>query len=465
MATKTWNGSNASFNTAADWSPTGVPMAGDTAVINSGTVALSSALSNVAIQLNEIAGATAATTLSLTNVTLDASSPLTVTNNQPSLTAAAPVIAVNGAVTLAGTETFNSSSVQFTIAANSTLANAGALVFNASSPVTSGAGTLANNGTISLNNPSGVAVVPVFGTAIGGTGQIVLNTNARIEFDSSVSNGQTLAFNGGASGNETAQFNAVGSFGGTVSGFSASDLLAVVNTPYTGATYSRTGADSGTLRLYSGTALQGSMNFTGNYVISSFTFKYNNFGGGQSNLQITTSGSGTSGTGTGAGTGDGTSTAAGPVYRFFDTRFGTHFFTSDVGERNTVISTRADLVQEVNGFGDVAPTDTSAVAVYRFFDTKFGTHFFTANSGERDTVIATRPDLTYEVNSTFYEHSAQQGAGDTAVYRLFDTGTGTQFLTGDQTEYNGLTTAGSGTYRPDLRSEGVAFYAPVGQFS
>ena len=130
-----------------------------------------------------------------------------------------------------------------------------------------------------------------------------------------------------------------------------------------------------------------------------------------------------------------------------------------------MLTTRsADLVEETNGFGDVAPTDPNAVAVYRFYDNPFGTHFFTANVGERDTIIATRPDLTYEAASTFYEHSAMQ-TGDSAVYRLFDMNTGTQFLTGNATEYNGLVTMGSATYRPDLHSEGVAFYAPVGSFT
>ena len=38
MATYTWNGTNGSYDTAADWSPTGVPGSGDTAVIDAGNV-------------------------------------------------------------------------------------------------------------------------------------------------------------------------------------------------------------------------------------------------------------------------------------------------------------------------------------------------------------------------------------------------------------------------------------------
>ena len=480
MTTRTWDGSSNAFTSAADWMPTGVPVSGDVAVINAGTVSLSSTPTGVIIQLNELSGATTSTTLALNGVTLDSTVSLAVTNNQTSVTATAPIIAVTGTSTLAGMETFAGTRVQFAIATGATLINNGTLTFNSSSPLTNGGGTLTNNGTIALTNAGSATQAPVFGDAINGAGQISLGTNTRLEFGASVGAGQTLAFAGGSSGNAIAQLDTVGSFAAAITGFSASDLIAVVNTPYTGATYASTGANSGTLNLYSGTTLEGSLNFSGNYVLSSFTFSFNDFGGGQSNLQITTTGSGTSGSGTGSGTGagggggGGTGGGTGPipptntvnaVYRFFDKTYGTHFFTSDIGERNTVLTTRAaDLVEETNGFGDVTPTDPNAVAVYRFYDRPFGTHFFTANVGERDTIIATRSDLTYEAASTFYEHSAMQ-TGDTAVYRLFDENTGTQFLTGNATEYNGLVTMGSATYRADLHSEGVAFYAPVGSFT
>ena len=38
--TKTWNGSNGSWNTAASWSPAGVPATTDDVVVNAGTVTL-----------------------------------------------------------------------------------------------------------------------------------------------------------------------------------------------------------------------------------------------------------------------------------------------------------------------------------------------------------------------------------------------------------------------------------------
>ena len=476
MTTRTWNGTSDTYSNAADWSPAGVPVAGDTAVINSGTVNLATLLSGVIIDLNEASGATTSTTLALNNATLDATSSLTVTNSQPSVTSTPAVISVTGTSTFAGTESFNGTTTNFSIAAGSTLVNAGTLNFYSSSPTTTGGGTLQNSGTIALVNPANRVTVPVFSDAITGTGTIALGKFAALQINGSVSSGQTLVFNDGASGSETLQLNALGSFAATINGFSTSDLLAVVlPSTYSSATYTSTGSSSGTLSLFSGATLQGSINFTGNYTLSSFTITPNALSNGQSNVQISTSvvnavsaglPSGYQGGGgsTSGGTTTPVTTPVGALYRFFDTKYGTHFFTSDIGERNTVLATRPDLTEETNGFGDVAQSDPNAVAVYRFFDNNFGTHFFTANAGERDTVIATRPDLTYEPGSTFYEHSTAQ-SGDVAVYRLFDQGTGTQFLTGDQGEYNGITTPGSGTYRADLHSEGVAFYAPSGSFT
>ena len=159
-----------------------------------------------------------------------------------------------------------------------------------------------------------------------------------------------------------------------------------------------------------------------------------------------------------------------PVYRFFDTIYGTHLFTQSLGEAQSILANRPDLTGETNNFGAVDPqTDTDAEAVYRFFETSNGTHFFTASRQEflgltTPGSATYRSDLTYEASATFYEDSIQQ-PGEVAVYRFFDTIHGTQFLTGSQSEYAGLKTAGSSTYRPDLTPEGIAFYAPTGSFS
>jgi len=152
------------------------------------------------------------------------------------------------------------------------------------------------------------------------------------------------------------------------------------------------------------------------------------------------------------------------VYRFFDKSYGTHFYTADANEAAAVAANRSDLVAEgPGGIGlqavAVSASDPSATAVYRFFDTIYGTHFFTASVSERDTIIASRSDLTYESSSTFYEHTAAQ-PGDTAVYRYFDNVRGTHFYTDSASEQ-----AGIAANRPDLVAEGIGFYEPAQNYA
>ncbi len=194
----------------------------------------------------------------------------------------------------------------------------------------------------------------------------------------------------------------------------------------------------------------------------------------------TTNGGFTVGGGTGSpgSPTNGSVTAGGQsgVYRFFDSSTGTHFFTADVNEKNTLMSSgsagfRPDLKEEVNNFGAVNPSASGAGAetVYRFFDTVHGTHFFTASQTEANSLkdpgsSTYRADLVFEAASSFLEHSTQQ-VGDVAVYRFFDQTYGTHFYTGSQSEFAAITTKGTASYRADLVSEGVGFYAPVGTYS
>ena len=144
------------------------------------------------------------------------------------------------------------------------------------------------------------------------------------------------------------------------------------------------------------------------------------------------------------------------VYRFFETTNGTHFYTADAAEAQSIRQTRPDLTSEGIGLRAIDPAamDPAATPIYRFFDAVSGTQFLTASAAERDAVIATRPDLHYEATSRFYEHATAQ-PGDTAVYRFFDTVQGTHFYTDDLTERGTILSS-----RPDLVPEGIGFYEP-----
>jgi Repeat of unknown function (DUF5648)/RTX calcium-binding nonapeptide repeat (4 copies) len=145
-----------------------------------------------------------------------------------------------------------------------------------------------------------------------------------------------------------------------------------------------------------------------------------------------------------------------PVFRFFDTHDGGHFFTASAAERDQVLTTRRDMNFEGVGYDAVDPasSDPNAAPVYRFFDTHDGGHFFTISQAERDQVLNTRPDLKFE-GAGYSEHTTQQ-AGDSAVYRFFETTSGGHFFTASAAERDTVMAT-----RSDMRFEGIAFYAPT----
>ena len=140
------------------------------------------------------------------------------------------------------------------------------------------------------------------------------------------------------------------------------------------------------------------------------------------------------------------------VFRFFDTRNGNHFYTSSASERDQTISSRTDLSYEGVGLNaQMQANDPGAAAVFRFFDTRSGSHFYTTSAAERDGLQTGVAGLKYE-GVAFYENTVATAA-DTAVYRFFDKVDGTHFYTPNQNEYASVLAT-----RGDLVSEGIAFY-------
>ena len=144
------------------------------------------------------------------------------------------------------------------------------------------------------------------------------------------------------------------------------------------------------------------------------------------------------------------------IHRFFDKTDGTHFFTASSTEASNLAATRTDLSYEGVGLHGYATADASpsSVAVFRFFDLNDGTHFYTASTAERDALVTNQSAAMKFEGIAFYENATPQ-AGDTAVYRFFDTNHGTHLFTQSASEKASILST-----RPDLVSEGIAFYAP-----
>ena len=75
-----------------------------------------------------------------------------------------------------------------------------------------------------------------------------------------------------------------------------------------------------------------------------------------------------------------------PVYRFFNTQLGSHFFTVSEIEKSSVEIMEQYTFEGV-AFRTLEQNTTTTSPVYRFFNIVNGGHFFTASETERDFVM------------------------------------------------------------------------------
>jgi hypothetical protein len=148
------------------------------------------------------------------------------------------------------------------------------------------------------------------------------------------------------------------------------------------------------------------------------------------------------------------------VYRFFNPQVGTHFYTSNEAERDSVINTLPQYQYEGPAFasapvdpltGSPSGTATGVAPVYRFFNTQVGVHFYTISAAERDNVINTLPQYSYE-GVGYYAYDAPQ-TGSLELYRFFNTQVGVHFYTASAAERDNIL-----SNLPQYNYEGVAYY-------
>jgi len=122
-----------------------------------------------------------------------------------------------------------------------------------------------------------------------------------------------------------------------------------------------------------------------------------------------------------------------PVYRFYNTRTGTHFYTIAAAERDAVVAQYPWFTLEGVAYYAFTTAEAGASPVYRFFNQSTGTHFYTISQQERDKVIASYPVFVYE-GPVYYTPVGGGDAGTTPLYRFFNTRTGAHFYTTSASE-------------------------------
>lgn len=141
-----------------------------------------------------------------------------------------------------------------------------------------------------------------------------------------------------------------------------------------------------------------------------------------------------------------------PIFRFFDTQTGNHFYTASAVEKAQIQSSMPTFNYEGAAWStpDKGP-DTHNV--FRFFDTKGGTHFLTDSVAERDVILATIPNYTYE-GVAFAAYNDVAGPGHLILDRFYNTQTGQHHFSASSEETASINQGAAG---PGWISEGKAF--------
>ena len=89
--------------------------------------------------------------------------------------------------------------------------------------------------------------------------------------------------------------------------------------------------------------------------------------------------------------------------RFYNKNNGSHFYTASWQERDAVISKWPNIyIYEGEAYPVSLSDGLGKTPVYRFYNVKNGSHFFTASAEERDVVIARWPNIYQYEGVCFY---------------------------------------------------------------
>jgi hypothetical protein len=144
------------------------------------------------------------------------------------------------------------------------------------------------------------------------------------------------------------------------------------------------------------------------------------------------------------------------VWRFYNSRAGKHFYTSSASEKDWVLVNLGSIWQ-LEGVAYTAEGRPPAndTMLWRFYNMRTNTHFYTASLAEKNNILATLGG-TYRFEGAAYYVSSTPGVepGVTTVWRFYNKGKDVHLFTASLAEKNNiLATLGS-----IWKLEGPAFY-------
>ncbi|MFN3496333.1 MAG: DUF1566 domain-containing protein, partial [Hydrogenophaga sp.] len=142
-----------------------------------------------------------------------------------------------------------------------------------------------------------------------------------------------------------------------------------------------------------------------------------------------------------------------PAYRFYNGNTGAHFYTTSASERDQVNATLSPpYTFEGDAFSVANAFSPGLSPVYRFYNTQSGVHFYTISEAERASIVANLPQFTEE--GVAYYASQVAGAGLVPLYRFFVPSRGFHFYTASLSERNSIQENLSAIYQ----YEGVGYH-------
>jgi len=143
-----------------------------------------------------------------------------------------------------------------------------------------------------------------------------------------------------------------------------------------------------------------------------------------------------------------------PVWRFYNMRTRTHFYTADATEHDRVINTLSSIYRlEGITYNVNTANPQNCSPLWRFYNKVNGSHFYTADPAEMARIRATMTS-TYSYEGPAYNVCLTNVAGCTTVWRFFNVRTGTHFYTADAVEKANVMATLGAIYHLD----GPAFY-------
>jgi len=151
--------------------------------------------------------------------------------------------------------------------------------------------------------------------------------------------------------------------------------------------------------------------------------------------------------------------AVNPVYRFYNTEKKAFFYTSSEAEKDYVLANSSNSKPDSEEWpyvyqGATFEADFGNAPLYRFYNTETGHHFFTVNEEERDFVLSksNSGEWPFNYEGVAFNVYAESHSFTTPVHRFYNPSLDRHFFTASESEAQDIQLIGQWNY------EGIGFY-------